>query len=84
MCYLFLPPKIDFKTRLPSLRSTPAFEVGMPVVRAIFCFVCEMPKALFHEKDSPGMPVFDFFAIMGLCVFVVANIRNNPYDIVII
>ena len=45
---------------LPSLRSNPALEVGMPVSRANFCLACVIPKALFHENERPGMPVFDF------------------------
>ena len=74
----------------PIFRSTPAFEVGMPVVPAIFCFACVMPKALFHEKERPGMPVFDFFAIYSrICVLIKAsdakaNIQNNPYQSTII
>lgn len=39
----------------PTLRSSPAFEVGMPVFRAIFCFVWVIPTARFHENDKPGI-----------------------------
>ena len=42
---------------LPILRSIPAFEVGMPVSLAIFCFACEMPSARFSEKLKPGIGV---------------------------
>lgn len=52
-------PNNDLRIILPILRSKPAFEVGMPVSRANFCFACVTPNALFHEKDNPGMPVFD-------------------------
>ena len=41
----------------PTFRSIPAFEVGMPVLRAMFCFAFVMPSALFHEKDNPGIGV---------------------------
>ena len=44
---------------LPIFLSKLAFDVGIPVSRANFCFACVMPNALFHEKDNPGMPVFD-------------------------
>jgi hypothetical protein len=46
----------------PIFRSTPAFEVGMPVALAILCFVCVIPNARFHEKLRPGMGV-DFLDI---------------------
>lgn len=48
---------------LPILRSTPALLIGTPVSRDIFCFICVIPNALFHEKERPGIPVFDFLAI---------------------
>lgn len=46
----------------PIFRSSPALEVGMPVLRANCCFAFAMPNARFHEKERPGMGV-DFFAI---------------------
>ena len=52
---------------LPIFRSTPAFDVGMPVALAIFCLICVMPKARFHEKLSPGIGV-DFFGLLYLLV----------------
>ena len=61
--YFFLPNNI-FKIALPTLRSIPALEVGIPVLRANFCFACVMPNALLREKESPSIPVFDFFAIL--------------------
>ncbi len=57
-------PNRDFRIMLPSLRSNPALEVGMPVSRANFCLACVIPNARFHENERPGMPVFDFFAIV--------------------
>lgn len=39
------------------LRSSPALEVGMPVLRANCCFTLVMPKARFQEKERPGMRV---------------------------
>ena len=63
--FYFLP-KSALSIMLPSLRSTPARDVGIPVLRAMLCFASVMPKALFHEKESPGMPVFDLRrAIVG-------------------
>lgn len=50
--------------KFPNFLSTPAFVVGMPVVRANFCRTCVMPSALFHENDSPGIPVFDFLRVI--------------------
>ena len=53
-------PKINFNIIFPSFLSIPALVVGIPVCRAILCFVWLIPKALFHENDNPGIPVFDF------------------------
>lgn len=53
------------RRNFPILRSTPALDVGIPVCLAKFCFACVIPKALFHEKVNPGIPVpFDLFAIL--------------------
>lgn len=41
--------------QLPIFSSTPFFDVGMPVVRAIRCFTFVIPTARFHEKVRPGM-----------------------------
>ena len=67
--FYFLPNKA-FQIALPIFRSTPAFDVGMPVALAIFCLICVMPKARFHEKLSPGIGV-DFFVMIdcsSLCM----------------
>ena len=50
---------------LPILRSSPFLDIGIPVSRASLCFACEIPNALFHEKESPGMGV-DFLLIYFL------------------
>ena len=39
----------------PTLRWSPCFVVGIPVLRAIFCFAAVMPTARFSENDSPGI-----------------------------
>jgi hypothetical protein len=49
-------------TALPILRCIPAFEVGMPVVRANFCIDFVTPRARFAENDTPGV-LMPFFAI---------------------
>lgn len=41
----------------PTFLSIPAFDVGIPISFAIFCFNAVMPTALFHEKLSPGIIV---------------------------
>lgn len=64
-------PNSDLSIILPIFRSTPALEVGMPVSLANFCLACVIPKALFHEKERPGMPVLD------LRLAIIANILNN-------
>ena len=51
----------------PILRSRPALDVGTPVSRASFCFACDIPKALFHEKLSPGIGVEFFAIIISIC-----------------
>lgn len=58
---LYFLPNNAFIIALPNFRSTPAREVGIPVSRANFCFVCVTPKALFHENESPGIPVSVLF-----------------------
>jgi len=50
-------PKIIFSMDLPTFRSTPDIEVGMPVSRANFCFAAVMPNALFQEKLKPNFPI---------------------------
>jgi hypothetical protein len=42
-------------TVLPILRSIPLRVVGIPVALAISRFTLDMPKARFHEKDTPGI-----------------------------
>ena len=70
IAYYFFPNRA-LSIMLPSLRSTPARDVGMPVSRAMRCFACVMPRALFHEKESPGMPVLDLrraiFGVLFVC-----------------
>lgn len=51
--YRFL--KNDFIIALPIFRSSPAFEVGMPVLRANCCLTCVKPIARFQENDNPGI-----------------------------
>ena len=48
-------PKMVLMIALPILRSKPALEVGMPVLRAIWCLACVIPSARFQEKVSPGI-----------------------------
>lgn len=55
----FLPPKMALMIALPILRSMPALVVGMPVWRVKLRLACVIPKALFHENERPGIPVFD-------------------------
>lgn len=57
-------PNSDLSIILPIFRSTPALEVGMPVSLANFCLACVIHKALFHEKERPGMPVLDLRVII--------------------
>lgn len=40
--------------KFPNFLSIPDCVVGIPVLRAIFCFSLEIPKALFSENVSPG------------------------------
>lgn len=39
----------------PIFLSIPDSVVGTLVLRAIFCFSCDIPIALFHEKVNPGI-----------------------------
>lgn len=53
----------------PSFLSKPDFVVGIPVERVKSRFAFVIPKALFHEKESPGIPVDVFFGILILLIF---------------
>ena len=55
--------KNKFSIIIPIFFSNPAFKVGIPVLRIIFCFTCAIPNALFHEKEKPRIPVFVFLQI---------------------
>lgn len=44
--------KNKFRIIIPIFFSNPAFKVGIPVLRTIFCFTCAIPNALFHEKEK--------------------------------
>ena len=59
LCFL---PNIILSRVPPILRSNPPRVVGMPVLRATFCFNPVMPTARFQEKDKPG--IIDFLAII--------------------
>lgn len=50
---------------LPNFLCIPDLVVGIPVFFAILRLTFVMPKALFGEKDKPGIPVFvpRFFAM---------------------
>ena len=52
------------KKILPIFLSIPTFDIGMPVVRLMFCFIFVIPNARFHEKLRPGMGDFFFIAIL--------------------
>jgi hypothetical protein len=41
----------------PIFLSNPDFEVGTPVLLAIFCLNAVIPNALFHEKENPQIPI---------------------------
>lgn len=53
-------PNSAFNIVWPILRSIPALLVRIPVFLEICCFTLVIPRALFHEKVSPEIPVFDF------------------------
>lgn len=65
----FLPVS-SLKMALPIFRCTPAFEVGIPVARAIRCLTCVTPNARFHEKLRPGMGV-DFLVASSHFKFLI-------------
>lgn len=57
-------PNMVFNMVLPILRSRPAFDVGMPVCLANCCFALVTPRALFQEKDNPGIFInFFWFSV---------------------
>ena len=47
----------------PIFLSTPVLVVGIPVTFVNLRFAEVIPKALFQEKLSPGIPVFVFLTI---------------------
>jgi len=69
--YYFLPVNIESKI-FPIFLSIPAFEVGMPVCRAIRCLICVIPSARFSEKLRPGMGV-DLLLLMILHVYLLCK-----------
>ena len=72
MIYHFFPISV-FKIKLPTFRSTPTFDVGMPVALTIFCLTFVMPSARFNEKVSPGIGV-EFLFI----VYFYDNLLTSP------
>lgn len=48
-------PNKVLKIILPTLRSIPCLVIGIPVSLETSCFTLVIPKALFHEKDTPGI-----------------------------
>jgi hypothetical protein len=53
-------PNNAFTIAEPIFLSIPAFVVGIPVDLVNSRFAWVIPKALFQEKLSPGIPVFVF------------------------
>lgn len=53
---------------LPIFLSNPLLEVGTPVFLLKFCFTLVIPKALFQEKESPGILNDDLFPILHLLI----------------
>lgn len=64
LCHFENYPNIFFKIMLPTFLSSPLLEVGIPVFLLKFCFACVIPKALFQEKESPGILNDDFFPML--------------------
>jgi hypothetical protein len=73
----FFPNNI-FSIAPPIFLSTPAFDVGMPVTRAIFCLSLVIPKARFHEKLNPGIGV-DFFVIFLFYLSARLQCKSKKY-----
>lgn len=51
----------NFNNSPPIFLSNPCLVVGIPVSRAIFCFIFVMPNARFHENVTPGILNFVIF-----------------------
>lgn len=64
-------PNNALKIVEPIFLSIPAFVVGIPVELVNSRFAWVIPKALFQEKLSPGIPVFVFFAINSFFIELV-------------
>ena len=64
-------PNNAFKIVEPIFLSIPAFVVGIPVELVNSRFAWVIPKALFQEKLSPGIPVFVFLAINSFFIELV-------------
>lgn len=47
--------KKDLIMIAPIFRSKPAFDVGIPTLRAICCLATVKPIARFHENVTPGI-----------------------------
>lgn len=51
----------------PSFRSIPAFDIGTPVARLMFCLISVIPSARFHEKLRPGIGVVFLLIWLQIC-----------------
>ena len=65
-------PNMDLSIIFPILRSRADWVVGIPVSLAILCFACVILRALFHEKERPGIEN-DLLAIIS----VFYKLNNN-------
>lgn len=63
LCHFGYYPNIFFKITLPIFLSSPFREVGIPVFLLKVCFALVIPKALFKEKENPGILNDDLFPI---------------------
>ena|GEM_PF-1995504 len=59
-----------FKMAAPILRSNPCLLMEIPVSRDIFCFAWVMPRARFHENESPGIEDFLLMTLVGSLQFL--------------
>ena len=68
LCHFLYYPNIFFNITLPIFLSSPFREVGIPVFLLKVCFALVIPKALFSEKEIPGILNDDLFPI-SLSIF---------------
>ena len=64
-----------FRILAPIFRCIPAFVVGIPVVRANFCFAWAIPSNLLSENENPYLLIICLFNLKITTYYFLFNIK---------